>query len=253
MLHEFNYGDSPVRSLREEVYEHLRGLLTQGRLPRGKFLNLNALAKQLGTSRTPLRDALLRLESEGFVDILNRRGVRIRELTLDSIRDIYEILGGLESSALRTVADLITPEIVTHMEELNRTAACALASGDHATAHNANVDFHDAYLDLSSNAKMIRWIHILKQRLHDFPRRRGSFPEWDQASLAEHEELVRLLQEGRIVDGADFLRDVHWSFRHQERFIRPDFEARRREAAGEVESSVPAPSESVTRPAVVRS
>ncbi len=252
MLHEFNYGDSPIRSLREEVYEHLRDLLTQGRLPRGKFLNLNALAKELGTSRTPLRDALLRLESEGFVDILNRRGVRVRELTLESIRDIYEILGGLESSALRTVADLMTPEIVARMGELNREAAGALESGDHATAHNANVEFHDAYLNLSTNAKMIRWIHILKQRLHDFPRRRGSFPEWDQASLAEHEELVRLLEAGRIVEGADFLRDVHWSFSHQERFIRPDFEARRREAAGGVEPSAPAHSESTTDLAVGR-
>jgi DNA-binding GntR family transcriptional regulator len=234
MLHEFKYGDSPIRSLREEIYEHLRALLTQGRLPRGKFLNLNALAKELGTSRTPLRDALLRLESEGFVDILNRRGVRVRELTLDSIRDIYEIIGGLESSALRTVADQITPEIVAQMDQLNRKAACALDSGDYATAHDANLEFHDSYLGLSANSKMIRWIHILKQRLHDFPRREDPFPEWDQASLAEHRELVRLLQEGKIVEGADFLRDVHWSFSHQERFIRPDFEARRIEAAAGV-------------------
>jgi DNA-binding GntR family transcriptional regulator len=231
MLHEFNYGDSPIRSLREEVYEHLRALLTQGRLPRGKFLNLNALAKELGTSRTPLRDALLRLESEGFVDILNRRGVRVRELTLDRIRDIYEIIGGLESSALRTVADLMTPEIVAHMDQLNRQAECALGSGDSLTAHEANLAFHDAYLNLCTNAKMIRWIQILKQRLHDFPRRTDPYPEWDQASLAEHEELVRLLQEANFVEAADFLRDVHWSFSHQERFIRPDFEARRTGAA----------------------
>jgi DNA-binding GntR family transcriptional regulator len=229
MLHESDLGDSPTRSLREEIYEHLRARLSQGRLPRGKFLNLNALAKELGTSRTPLRDALLRLESEGFVDILNRRGVRVRELTLESIRDIYEIVGGLESSALRSVADRITPEIVVRMDQLNRTASSALDRGDHATAHEANLAFHDAYLSLSSNTKMIRWIHILKQRLYDFPRRKGPFLEWDQASLAEHEELVRLLQNDKIVEGADFLRDVHWSFSHQERFIRPDFEARRSE------------------------
>src|SRR5918996_389306 len=90
-----------TRSLREDVYNHLRTLMNQGRLRPGSYLDLNALEKEIGISRTPLRDALLRLECEGFVEIHNRKGVRIAELTLDRIRDIYEILGALESAVLR--------------------------------------------------------------------------------------------------------------------------------------------------------
>jgi len=220
----------PIRSLREEVYEHLRTLMNEGRLRPGRFLNLNALAEEIGISRTPLRDALLRLECEGFVEILNRRGVRVKELTLESIRDIYGILGGLESAALRSVADQITPELVERMDQLNREMSEALDRSDFAGFYEANLAFHDAYLSLSSNEGMAHWIHILKHRLYDFPRLEGFVPEWERESVREHQELVRLLDEGKVVEGADFLRDVHWSFSHQEPFIRRYYAARSGEA-----------------------
>lgn len=206
-------------SLRETVYEHLREMLNDGRLRPGNYLDLNALAAEIGTSRTPLRDALLRLESEGFVDIENRKGVRITELTLDWIRNIYEILGGLESTALVSVTERLTPEAIDRMDELNREMAEALDEGDFEWYYDANLAFHDVYLDLSTNEELIRRIHILKQRLYDFPRLEGFVPEWERASIGEHQELIDLLRAGRTVKAADLLRDVHWSYSHQEPFI----------------------------------
>lgn len=220
MMEQAGQGKPPTRSLREEVYEFLREAMNQGRLRPGNYLNLNALAEELGTSRTPLRDALLRLESEGFVQIQNRKGVRIAELTLDSIRNIYEIVGGLESAALTSVADRITPETVGEMEGLNREMSRALDAEDFERYYDANLAFHDAYLDLSRNDELIRRIHCLKQRLYDFPRLKGFVPEWERASIGEHQSVVDLLEEGRVVEAADYLRDVHWSFTCQEPFIR---------------------------------
>ena len=211
---------TPIRSLRETVYEHLRALMNQGRLRPGNYLDLNALEAEIGISRTPLRDALLRLECEGFVEIRNRRGVRIVELTLDMIRDIYEILGALESTTLRSVADRITPEVTSRMNELNREMTRALDASDFARFYDANLAFHDAYRTLSSNREMVHRIYILKQRLYDFPRLEGFVPEWERASVGEHQQLVDLLEEGRVGEAADLLRDVHWSFSYQEPFIR---------------------------------
>lgn len=219
-------------SLREQVYEYLRTMLDDGRLKPGNYLDLNALAGEIGTSRTPLRDALLRLESEGFVEIQNRRGVRITELTLDWIRDIYEILGGLESGALISVADRVTPEVIDQMEELNEAMARALDSGDFERYYDANLSFHDAYLDLSTNEELVRRIHILKQRLYDFPRLEGFVPEWERASTGEHAELIELLRKGRVKEAADLLRDIHWSFSHQEPYIRLYYAAATGEGPG---------------------
>ena len=220
-----------VRSLRERVYEHLKALLAEGRLCPGSFLDLNALAADLGISRTPLRDALIRLESEGFAEILSRRGVRIAELTLGRIRDIYEILGALESAALRSVADQITPGVTDRMAELNEEMSRALESYDFGRYYDANLAFHDAYLSRSENAELVGRIRILKQRLYDFPRLRGFVPEWERASIGEHEAVVTLLRVGRVEDAADYLRDVHWSFRRQEPFVRRYYAAARSEEA----------------------
>ena len=194
-------------------------MLDDGRLRPGNYLDLNGLAEEIGTSRTPLRDALLRLESEGFVEIQNRKGVRITELSPEWIRDIYEILGGLESSALVSVAGRITPEIVDRMQSLNDEMAAALDENDFERYYDANLAFHDAYLELSTNEELIRRIHILKHRLYDFPRLEGFVPEWERASIGEHQALIGLLRKGKMVEAADLLRDVHWSYSHQEPFI----------------------------------
>jgi DNA-binding GntR family transcriptional regulator len=222
-----------LRSLREAVYDHLRDLMNEGRLRPGSYLDLNALADEIGTSRTPLRDALLRLEGEGFVEILNRKGVRITRLTLDRIRHMYEILGALESTVLRSVAARITSETVLRMERLNQEMADALDAGDFGRYYDANLAFHDSYRNLSDNRELIRMMHLLKQRLYDFPRLTGFVPEWERASIGEHEALVRLLSQGRVGEAADLLRDVHWSYSYQEPFIRRYYAA--------VEEEAPAP------------
>jgi DNA-binding GntR family transcriptional regulator len=213
------------------VYQHLRELLNRGRLRPGNYLDLNALAEEIGISRTPLRDALLRLEGEGFVEIHNRRGVRIAELTRERIRNIYQLLGALESTALRSVAARITSEVVARMDGFNREMERALDAADFDRFYDANLAFHDCYRDLSGNAELVREIHILKQRLYDFPRLKRYVPEWERASIREHQAMVQLLEQGKVGDAADFLRDVHWSFSYQEPFIRRYYAARSGEAA----------------------
>ena len=206
--------------------------MNRGRLRPGKYLDLNALAKQIGISRTPLRDALLRLECEGFVEIHNRRGVRIAPLTLDRIRHIYEILAALESTALRDVGQRITVETITRMNDQNREMVRALDASDFARFYEANLAFHDAYLGLSDNSELVGHIHILKQRLYDFPRLKGFVPEWERASVEEHRALVRFLEEGNVGAAADLMRDVHWSFSYQESFVRRYYKAQNADATG---------------------
>lgn len=225
-------GKPALRSLREEVYERLRALMNRGRLRPGKYLDLNALADKIGISRTPLRDALLRLECEGFVEIHSRRGVRVAPLTLDRIRHIYEILAALESTALRDVAPRITAATVARMHEHNAEMVRALDASDFARFYEANLAFHDAYLSLSDNSEMVRQIQVLKQRLYDFPRIKGFVPEWERASVEEHRALVRHLEQGDVGAAADLMRDVHWSYSYQEQFVRRYYKAQSADGNG---------------------
>ncbi|HOX91774.1 MAG TPA: GntR family transcriptional regulator, partial [Spirochaetales bacterium] len=89
-----------VVTLRERVYDYLKAQLNDGKLKPGAFLDLASIGEDLGLSRTPLRDALLRLEAEGFVTIHQRRGVVVNVLDVSTIRNAYQIIGALESSAV---------------------------------------------------------------------------------------------------------------------------------------------------------
>ena len=104
--------------LRTQVYEFLRTELKEENLQPGMFISINQLIVQLGISRTPLRDALLQLQTEGFVTFLPQRGIRINELSQQDIEDFYEMLGALDSRALLSVIDKIGSK---EIDGMNRT------------------------------------------------------------------------------------------------------------------------------------
>lgn len=208
-----------TRSLREQVYEFLRGEMARGGLQPGAFLDLNELSGRLGVSRTPLREALLHLESQGFVTVLPRRGCRINALTLDDIRHYYEIIGALEAAALRNAGPSLGPADFRRMRELDAAMSTAVAARDFDLYYELNLAFHNVYLDRCDNARMVDQIRLLKQRIYDWPRREGMVKAWEEHSVAEHEEFLTLLERGAIAEAAEHLRDVHWSFKVQERFI----------------------------------
>ncbi|MDL2263201.1 GntR family transcriptional regulator [Synergistaceae bacterium OttesenSCG-928-I11] len=218
-----------IEPLRERVYAYLKDRINTHRVRAGEFLDLDGIGTELGMSRTPLRDALFQLESEGFITIFPRRGVMVNTLELKTIRDIYEIIGALESAALISVAVRIDDRDVAHMNELNDVMEAALARDDYATYYERNVAFHDVFLDKSDNAELVRQARIQRERLYDFPRTLGFLKEWDESNLSEHREMVRMLYARNFNAAAEYLRDVHWSFSVQERYIRKYYLALKQE------------------------
>lgn len=207
-------------SLRQQVYDALRAALDRGELRPGEPIKLDVIAEQLGVSRTPLRDALLRLEVEGFVTIRPRSGVEVRRLTEQDIRDLYQMIGALEASVLLTEQDRLTPERVAVMAAANAEMSRALAADDFDAYYTANLALHDAYIELSTNAELVRSLKIMKQRLYDFPRRGEFVREWEEASTGEHARIVAALEKGDVREAARLVQEVHWSFEVQETFIR---------------------------------
>jgi DNA-binding GntR family transcriptional regulator len=220
-----------TRSLREQVYDYLRAEMARGGLQPGAFLDLNELAARLGVSRTPLREALLHLESQGFVTVLPRRGFRLNALTLNDIRHFYEIIGALEAAALRAVGPALDPADFARMRALDAAMADAVAARDFDRYYEANLAFHDVYLRRSDNARLVSQVHLLKQRLYDWPRRETMVQAWEQHSVVEHEDFLGLLERGAVDEAAAHLQDVHWSFAVQERFIQAYYFARRPQEA----------------------
>lgn len=204
--------------LRLQVYDYLQEQMRMGAIKPGSSISVNRIIEELGISRTPLREALLVLQEQDFVTIQPQRGVLINELTLDDVKDIYEILGGIESSVILSVFAKLGVNEIEQMKRINDEIEDALASKDIVSHNEANIRFHNVFLDLSENGRLIRYVKNLKMQLYDFPRRDYG-NKWNLTNLEEHRKFIQLIEERKSVEAADYLRDVHWAFDPPDSFV----------------------------------
>lgn len=202
--------------LRVQVYEYLREQMRTGKLKPGDNIRVNELIKELGVSRTPLREALLVLHAYGFVAILPQRGIIIKDLTVQEVKDIYELLGGLESRLLLSVFDKIGKSELDRLKRINEEMLEAL-SNNKFNYYERNLAFHEVFIKLSENQQMINTIRIFKQRLYEFPEKEFG-GKWKKINYKEHKKFIRLLEKNQIKAAAEYLRDVHWQFKYPESF-----------------------------------
>ncbi|WP_300672672.1 GntR family transcriptional regulator [Desulfoluna sp.] len=208
-----------AKPLREQIYEYLRDEMGRGNLLPGSLVNVNEISQRLGISKTPLRDALIQLECDGFVSILPRRGVRINKLSLEDVKHAWEICRALESEILVPVFDKLNEACLLEMERLTREMKRATEMKDTYGFYQNNVAFHNIFLDLSSNSQMRRIIQLNKQRLYDFLNRKH-IPQWEAEHCEEHRAFIELIRSGDAQGAAHFLKTTHWSLDDQESYIR---------------------------------
>jgi len=212
-------GPINLKSLKEQVYIYLSDLIQKKELRAGSMINMEEFSRKLGISKTPLRDALIQLEMDGFVTIAPRKGIYVNSLSLGEIKEFYQILGALEATALEAFFPLRKHGDWQRMENLNSDMGRAIENGDFDRFHLLNLEFHRVYLGGCGNKSLFRIVENLKKRLYDFPKQSNWVKEWEVASIAEHATLVNLLKENQIVAACRHIRDIHWSFQVQARFI----------------------------------
>src|SRR5262245_27884958 len=136
-------GHAPARPLlKDQAYEQIKTRLINSDYPPGSFLSERQLARNLGMSKTPVKAALERLESEGFITVSPQQGIVVRELSVQEIADLYEIRSALESYALRTLAGRLTPEQVARVRANLQAQARIRGSGDVAKGVELDAAFH---------------------------------------------------------------------------------------------------------------
>lgn len=212
-----------VQPLREQIYAYLRDEINKGNLLPGQLVNTSEISRTIGISKTPLREALIQLECDGFVTILPRRGVMVNRLTLSDVRESWEICRALEYEMLSRLFDRVDASCIESMETINNEMKEAMAEKDTDRFYSLNIAFHDAFLSLSDNHQMRRILKLIKQRLYDFLSR-SCIPEWETVNCDEHDHLIELLRAGDREAAASFLKDIHWAFEKQEGHIRRFYE-----------------------------
>ncbi len=212
-------GQLKVSSLREQVYEYLRKQMTLGLLAPGSTINIGKIADQLGISKTPLRDALIHLEIEGFVTILPRRGVRVNTLELKDVKCAYDAIGMVEASIVLNCFKKIKPAHILKLEKLNKIMTSDIENNDFHRLFKTNLEFHHVYIDISDNDLLKKFVLPIKHRLYDFPRK-DYIKEWELRNCREHQVFIDHLKTGSAHEAAGTLKDIHWSYDFQGNFIK---------------------------------
>ena len=183
------------RSLTEIVTGQIRELIVAGKLELGEQLSEVTLAGQLGVSRTPVREAFLRLESERLVEVRPQRGTFVFEFDAGKLRELCELRQVLETGALRIglergrrgLIDSLASE-VSRAENSNFTDGAAFQAFDTA--------FHESIISLSGNAELIEAYERITGRIRTIRYRLNRRPDQVRASQDEHTEIVHWLQFG---------------------------------------------------------
>ena len=213
-----------AESIADKVYTLLRAEIGSGAFRPGQRILEKALAARLGISRTPIREALLRLEIEGVVVCTSRRSYNVRILTVGDIRQIYETLGILEGAAAAIVASRLTEADFRELRRVNRLMADAAANHDLEAFGELNRRFHDVFLRKLENGVLRETCTLVRGPLYTFPVQRQTLADWLRKSVTEHRTIIRLAAAGDAAGLGAFFRDVHWSFDRNHQYITDAFD-----------------------------
>jgi DNA-binding GntR family transcriptional regulator len=177
-----------------DVYHQLREAIVTGELAPGAPLIEMNLAAQYGVSRTPVREALRRLEQDGLVEH-GKRGMQVRTRSPEEILEIYEVRITLEGAAARAAADRHTALDLLRIEQIHETMVAA-STEDPERLASANRRFHEAMWSMSHNATLIDLLERLHAHLLRYRETTLSYPGRWSAVLDEHRQLIEAIKAG---------------------------------------------------------
>lgn len=195
-------------SLRGQVFQEIREDILKGKFKENEELREATLGKELGVSRTPVREALRQLELEGLVHIIPNKGAYVTGITEKDVHDIYMTRSMLEGLCARWAAEHISEEQIQEMEEVLLLTEYHLDRGNAEQLAELDGKFHEVLYDASQS-------RILRHILSDFHKyvqvaRKRYVKKEDRAkkSLEEHREILNALRTGDA-DRAEELAHIH--------------------------------------------
>ncbi len=200
------------KSLSERAYNELKRRILDGEIPVGQQYMEQEVAQQLDMSRTPTREALIRLANEGLVEIRPRHGMRIKPVSIDDMREIYDVLTALESSAAGLAAARnLSKEDLSGLQEAVADMDAALAQDDLMAWAKADERFHRLLVELGGNARLQALVNTFIDQAHRVRMLTLKLRPKPSASNKDHRAVVRAIARG----DADKARQIHHE--HRER------------------------------------
>ena len=168
MLSDLKMSANEYLPLRDVVFKTLREAILKGNLAPGERLMEIQLANQLGVSRTPIREAIRKLELEGLVIMIPRRGAEVARITEKDLRDVLEVRASLEELAIGLACERITDEEIGELRRALENFREVLREGDVTKIAESDVDFHDIIFSATQNARLIQIVNNLREQMYRY-------------------------------------------------------------------------------------
>lgn len=213
-------------SLRKKLYDYIKQKINSGELKPGDPINQKEIFDDLGISRTPYRDCMIQLESEGIVEIIPCRGVIVRKLSIEEVMEAQEFGGALEGMASELAFDNARKRCLPALEELAARARKCLDGGE-PVPQDMNMEFHMTILEQCPNKSIVEQLIKMRERLYDFPRRTlPSLLKWERVFWEEHRKQIEILKTGTPQELGEYTRRVHWRIAGLEEYWETLFDAK---------------------------
>ena len=181
--------------VREKAYEYLKTSILSGRLNPGERLTEEHLAKELGISRTPVREALHKLESEGLIKPLPSRGFIASQDSKDDIEELFEIRAVLEGYALRVICGRIDDALLERLEETVRKAEEALRAQSLDDVFHWNTRFHDVLHELIVDRhRLYHQMVTMRQYVLRYRKNTLQYPDGGERTVDGHRKILLALR-----------------------------------------------------------
>lgn len=185
------------KPLREIVFESMREAILTGVLEPGERLMEIQLAEEMGVSRTPVREAIRKLELENFVVMIPRKGAYVAGVSHKDVADVFEIRSALEGLAAGLAAERVTDE---ELEEMEQALFYRANEGEQSLEQivKSDTDFHALVYKASRNERLIQILANLREQIQRFRSTSLAVPGRNRDAIEEHREIVEALRNHNV-------------------------------------------------------
>ena len=174
-----------------QVADRLRDQIYQHELTPGDAIDEMALCERFGISRTPLREALKVLSSEGLIELIPRRGSFVRSMDIDELNELFPVMAVLEGLCAKEAVEKCTPQDLKKLEKMHEKLESLVKEENIDAYYEQNFVFHQAVQDLSGNKWLQRVIGDLRKVLRLARHMQLTIPGRLQESLEEHRQIMK--------------------------------------------------------------
>lgn len=187
--------DEP-KLLSEDIAESIKTAIIKGKFKPGEKISEGDLAETMGISRTPLREAFRKLENEGFIKIVPRKGAVVTEVSPGEASDLYQIKSTLEGLAARLAASRMKEKELEKLEKINQDLEQLISQNDLEAFYRTHTRFHEGFVKQCGNNRLISMISNLNDHFKRFGMVTLTLPGQYENAIRQHREIIEAFRAG---------------------------------------------------------